>query len=605
MKVTKKTVCDIFLYRTEISSELGSIGSIENNQVQVINFASYKNIVESLTLGLMALGLKQQSKVCILSHTRKDWHFLDLSILCSGAICVPIYPNYPSKDIKFILEHAQSSILIVENEEQFKKIIPISAELEDLTKIICIEPVSNDLKSQVAEHITVINYEELMNLGIDELQSHPDQFHLTIQNISEESTATIVYTSGTTGEPKGAVITHKALYQVLENIKKYCHHAFHELDRLLTFLPLSHVLGRCESFFPMLFGCEAIYAESHDPLLENIKVARPTLMIAVPRIFEKIYENVMSEINKNPLQKGVFDWAMKCTNEYYETIDNDRTPKTSVMAQYYLAQKTIFEKIYAQFGGNLRYFISGGAPLSVNIIKFLRNANLTVLEGYGLTETVAPCCVNPMNKQIPGTVGQPLGDVELKFLEDGEILIKSEAMFKEYYKNPEATSQVLDEDGWFHTGDLGKITPQGFLKITGRKKDLIITSSGKNIPPQKIETLLKNSLYINEACLIGDKKKFITALISINKEAFLKHYDEFEITEDADTKFLSTHPKIESLIKQEIELINEELASFEQIKRFKILPLRLTTQNYLTPSLKLKKKKIHKDFKNLIDAMYK
>jgi len=605
MNISKKTVCDIFLHRAEISSGLSSIGSIENGQAQSITFENYKNIVESLSVAFIALGLKQQSKVCILSHTRKDWHLLDLSILCTGAISVPIYPNYPSKDILFIIDHCEAEVLVVENAEQFRKIIPISGKLNNIKKIITIEPISQELQNQLEVAVNVISYEDLINIGITELQSHPDQFHLTIQNVNEDSIATIVYTSGTTGIPKGAVITHKAIYQVLENIKKYSHHAFFESDRLLTFLPLSHVLGRCESFFPLIFGCEAIYADSSEKLLENIQQVSPTLMVAVPRVFEKIYDKAMAEIKSNQIKKPLFDWAMSCTNNYYKSIDDDRTPKTKTLIEYHLAQKLVFKNIYNQFGGKLRYFISGGAPLSVEIIKFLRNSNLTVLEGYGLTETVAPCCVNPMNKQIPGTVGQPLGDVELKFLDDGEILIKTEAMFKEYYKNPEATAEVIDEDGWFHTGDIGIINEHGFLKITDRKKDLIITSGGKNIPPQKIENLLKHSSYISDALVIGDKKKFITALIAVDRDSLSKHFDDFEIEDDAELKYLASHPLINKLLQKEINFINEDLASFESIKKFKIIPCELTTDNYLTPSLKMKKKAIVADYKLLIDAMYR
>lgn len=603
MKLAKKTVCDIFLHRTALSAKDGSIGSLENDEVQVITFANYKNIIESLTVALLSYGVKQQSKVCILSHTRKEWHFMDMSILCTGAICVPIYPNYPSRDILFIIEHSEAEILIIENEEQFKKIIPISGKLKNIKRIITIDPIRDELKQELEFAIHISDFEELVNLGISELQNQPDLFHLTIQNISETSTATIVYTSGTTGDPKGAVITHLALYQVLENIKNYSHKGFNEDDRLLTFLPLSHVLGRCESFFPLIFGCEAIYASSNEKLIENIKVVKPTLMVAVPRVFEKIYEMVMHRFD-NPVRKSLFDWAMGCANDYFKAIDSDRTPKTRTLIEYHLAQKLVFNNIYQQFGGKLRYFISGGAPLSVEIIKFLRNSNLTVLEGYGLTETVAPCCVNPMNKQIPGTVGQPLGDVELRFLDDGEILIKSAAMFKEYYKNPKATAEVLGEDGWFHTGDIGFINEQGFLKITDRKKDLIITSGGKNIPPQKLENILKYSTYIQDAVIIGDKRKYITALIIIDKDAVSKHFDEFEIPDDAEMQDLANHSKVINLIQEEINLINEELATFESIKKFKILPLELSTENYLTPSLKLKRKNLMADYKALIDAMY-
>jgi long-chain acyl-CoA synthetase len=443
-----------------------------------------------------------------------------------------------------------------------------------------------------------------MHLGAAQLQLNPDQFQGTIETIKEDDIATIVYTSGTTGEPKGAVITHKALCQVLLNVKKFSLNAFHKEDRLLTFLPLSHVLGRCESFFPIIFGCQAVYAESINKLIPNISVVKPTLMVAVPRIFEKIYEKTMSTLDENFIKRSLFDWANKSANDYFEAIDSDKTPRSKTIVEYQLAKKLVFQKIYDLFGGRIRYFISGGAPLSPKIIQFLRNTNLTVLEGYGLTETVAPCFVNPMNKQIPGTVGQPIGDVEIKFRDDGEILIKSEAMFSEYFKNPKATEEAIDQDGWFATGDIGEFNDKGFLRITDRKKDILITSGGKNIAPQHLENTLKLSALISQPVIIGDGRKYLTALIGIESEVLEPYFEQLEISDQCDTKALANHTGIIELIEKEIAKINLELASFETIKKFKILPIELNQDNYITPSMKIKRKLIHKDFEKLIDAMY-
>ncbi len=279
---------------------------------------------------------------------------------------------------------------------------------------------------------------------------------------------------------------------MLLNVKKFTRNGFSEDDRTFTFLPLSHVFGRADSFMPLIFGWECVYANSIDTIIDDMALARPTVMLAVPRIFEKIYAKVQGQIKEaNPVKQQLFEWAVQKAKDYFSEIDKDKAPSTSTILQYQLAYKLVFKKIYDLFGGRIRYFISGGAPLSKEIIEFLRYADLTVLEGYGLTETVAPCALNPLTKQLAGTVGQPTGDVEISFAEDGEILVRSEALFSEYLKNKEETDKAIDPEGWFHTGDIGHFTVDGYLKITDRKKDIIITSGGKNVAPQKIENLLK------------------------------------------------------------------------------------------------------------------
>lgn len=601
----KKTICDIFLERIERSPFANAVGSIENDKINFLTFQKYKDNIECLSLALVNLGLKAQTKACILSHTRKEWNFIDMAIMCSGAVSVPVYPSYTAEEVAYIINHCDAQFLIIENQEQFEKILEIQTELKNITKLISIDPIKQELVKKLDSKIQYIPYDECMSIGINGVQSNPDQFLHNIENINPDSLATIVYTSGTTGEPKGAMIKHIALFQVLQNVKKYTHSSIHDGDRFLTYLPLSHVLGRLESFFPILFGSETVYAQDMKNLINEIPLVRPTILVAVPRVLEKIYEKAIKAIDSNEIKKAAFTWATSTANDYFNTIYNDKTPKTATIIQYQLAKKIIFDKIYEMFGGKIRYFISGGAPLSTKIIEFMRNANLTVLEGYGLTETVAPCFINPMNFQVPGTVGQPMGDVEVKFLKDGEILIKSVAMFSGYYKNEKATNEVLNEDGWFHTGDIGEFNNKGYLKITDRKKDIIITSGGKNVAPQKIENLLKITPYISQAVIIGDKRKFLTALIGIEQEAFEKHFEDFELEEHCEHIDLANHPLVNQLIKNQIETINQELASFESIKKFKIIPCEITTENYLTPSLKIKKKLILRDFKALIEAMYK
>jgi long-chain acyl-CoA synthetase len=336
-------------------------------------------------------------------------------------------------------------------------------------------------------------------------------------------------------------------------------------------------------------------------------VARPTILISVPRIFEKVYSKVMDTIQKESnLKKKVFEWALAASNAYYEKINQDKSPTPFQIIQKNLAYKLVFEKIYNRFGGRIRFLVSGGAPLSPDIMTFLQNANLTILEGYGLTETIAPCILNPVVRQIPGTIGLPLGDVQVKFAEDGEIMLKTHALFSYYYKNEAATAEAFNQDGWFLTGDIGELTTDGYVRITDRKKDIIITSAGKNVAPQKIENILKLQKHISNAMVVGDKRKFLVVVISIDRDAFLEELDKYGISGHPPYEDLAHEAEIHNVIDLEIQAANKELASFESIKGFFIAPSDFTVENgHITPSLKLKKKVILNAYKKEIDALYK
>lgn len=605
MENIKETICDLLLSRAQQFPDLNAIGSIERKKVQFISFKSYKEFIECYSIAFIYLGVKSQTKVSIISSSRKEWNFIDMAIMCSGAVTIPIYPSYTPSEIEFILNHSDSEYLVIEGQEEFDKVLKIQNKIPHIKKIITFDQIKITAQSKLNENIELLSLDKFYHLGNLEVQNNPDQFQLTIERIAPDSLATIVYTSGTTGEPKGAMIKHQALFQVLKNIKKYTKNSVYHQDRFLTYLPLSHVLGRLESFFPILFACEAVYAGNAQKIIDNITIIQPSFLVAVPRILEKIYDKAMAEINANELKKVLFNLATNTANQYYETIENDKTPDTKIILEYQLAKKIIFNNIYRMFGGNIRYFISGGAPLNHKINEFLRNAGLTVLEGYGLTETMAPCCINPMNKQVLGSVGKPIGDVEINFGPDQEIFIRSKALFHHYYKDPETTQSVLTEDGWFATGDIGEFNPNGFLKITDRKRDIIITSGGKNIAPQKIENMLKLRPYISQAMVIGDQRKFLTALIGVEFESFLEKLKEFEISRSVPLRDLINQPQICQLIQDDVNQVNQDLAKFEQICDFRIISTEMTTDNYLTPSLKLKKKLLLQDFKCLINSMYK
>ncbi|MCM2349551.1 MAG: long-chain fatty acid--CoA ligase [Bacteriovoracaceae bacterium] len=599
-----RTLGRILKLRVQKTPDRYAIGWIENNEVKNLSFKEYKNTIEVLVSAFHKIGIMVGDKVAILAQTCKEWHLLDMATMCSRSCLVPIYPSYLPEEINYIFTHSDCSVLIVENDKQMEKVLPVIKEWKNLKMVISIHELSEETLKKFRNSYPYFTYKELLRLGKEELKAQPDLLENHIQNQLPEEYASIIYTSGTTGEPKGAVITQHAMTSMLLNVEATIKGAFSANDKTMVFLPLSHVLGRCDSLLPLVFGWQAVYAESMEKLVGNLQVVKPTVMIAVPRVFEKIYSAILEQVNQGSMfEKQAFKYAVKVAEKYFAKIDKDLSPTATEILEYKMVSKVVFSKIYNRFGGRIRYFVSGGAPLSPEIIKFLRYANLTILEGYGLTETVAPCCLNPLSKQVPGTVGRPMGDVQFTFGPDKEIKIKTEAMLKEYYKNPEATAEAI-KDGWFYTGDIGEFTPDGYLRITDRKKDIIITSGGKNVAPQKIENIAKTKPHISHLVVVGEKKNYLTALVGIEKERFLPMLEELELPTDCSVMDLAIHPKVKEVIQNEINEINQDLAQFETIKKFTIVTEEFTTDNFLTPSLKIKRKVVVERYKTQIEAMY-
>ena len=604
MNPATQTIGRLLLEKAAKFPERHAIGWIENNEVRNLSFSEYKNQIEYLVNGMRKIGIAIGDKIAILAQTSKDWHLFDMATLCSRCTLIPVYPTYLAHEVEFIFNHSDAIALIVENDKQMEKVIPVLSHLKNLKYIISINELSEDTLKKFRNSYPYFSMKELLRSGKEEAKAQPDFFENNIKDQQPDEMASIIYTSGTTGEPKGAVITQDGLVSMLKNVEMTIKGAFTPNDKTLVFLPLSHVLGRTDSLLPLVFGWQAVYAESIEKLIDNLAVVKPTVMIAVPRIFEKIYSKIMEKTTSGTMiEKQVFKWAVTAAEKYFQKIDFDLSPTASELLEYRLAKKLVFSKIYDRFGGRIRYFVSGGAPLSPEIIKFLRFANLTILEGYGLTETIAPVCLNPLAKQVPGTVGRPMGDVEISFAADGEILIKSRAMMKEYYKNPEATKETI-KDGWLYSGDIGEFTSEGFLKITDRKKDLIKTSGGKYVVPQKIENMAKMKPHISQFVVVGEKRNFVTALVGIEKEAFLHLLDDLNLPSDCSVSDLAKNAKVKDVIQNEINELNQNLAQYETIKKFTIVTEEFTTENFLTPSLKIKRKVVSDRYKNEIEKMY-
>ena len=469
--------------------------------------------VRHVARGLSSLGVRRGDRVAILSENRPEWAIADFACLTAGMTDVPIYPTLPSDQIAYILKDSGAAAIFVSNKAQAEKIREVRAQLPALKSVIGFDETPG-----------------MTNMSIVELEKRgtPGENRETIATYREDALlvkpddlATIIYTSGTTGEPKGVMLTHDNIYSNVEGARKAI--PFEGEDTALSFLPLSHIFERMGGHYLMwATGTSIAYAESIDTVPVNMQEVRPTIVLSVPRLYEKMYARVLeSALTGGFLKKKIFFWARGVADRWANDKLAGKTPAGLLASQYSIAQKLVFSKLKARTGARLRYFVSGGAPLAPEINKFFYAAGLEILEGYGLTETSPVIAVNtPANFRI-GTVGKPIDGVEVKIASDGEILTRGPHVMKGYYNKPDATREAIDPDGWFHTGDIGELR-DGFLAITDRKKDIIVTAGGKNIAPQPIENKVKTNKYVSQAVMIGDKRKFPIMLIVPNWDSLEK-----------------------------------------------------------------------------------
>jgi long-chain acyl-CoA synthetase len=555
-----------------------------------LTWSEVRNRVQSVSAALEEMGIHAGDAIAILSYTRPEWTIADLAILSLGAITVPIYHSNMTEEIYFICENAEVKGIFVENEQQLAKLNQVRGRLPNLKWVI--------LMSGKEPHANVL----LMDRLYETSPKRAAAYQSCLASITRETVASYVYTSGTTGQPKGAVLTHGNFLAAVTACKEVI--TLNPDEVSLFFLPLAHILARVIQFYQIGTGYIQAYAESIEKLAENMREVKPHFIVSVPRIFEKVYERIMSQVNAgSPMKKKLFDWSLSVGRSYARTKLNEDPPPVAVSLQYLIASRLVFKKIRDRLGGRMRFAISGGAPLSKEIAEFFHVIGIEILEGYGLTETSAAINCNYPGKAELGTVGPTLNGSEEKIADDGEILVRGEMVFKGYYKNPDATREVIDSDGWFHTGDIGEFTEKGNLKITDRKKDIIVTAGGKNIAPQKIENMLKNDKYVSQAVVHGDKRKYLTALITLN-------WEEVEKTARADGFYgngtpLFEHPKTHELVRQIIERNNRQLPKYETIKRFTVLENDLTQEaGELTPTLKIKRRFIEKKYASELGKLY-
>jgi long-chain acyl-CoA synthetase len=566
-------------------------------QYMGISFTKCRRKVELFALGLASLGVKNEEKVAIISENRPDWVVADMGIVALGAVDVPIYPTLTPPQIAYILNDAEVKIVIVSNTLQLGKILKIEQEVRTLQRII----VMNEKLEQ--RNGKTLTFPEVLIHGEQFEKSHRTFFRDAIGKVRTEDLLTIIYTSGTTGNPKGVMLTH---HNLCSNIKAAADTIpLNERDTLLSFLPLCHSFERMAGYYTaMACGSTVAYAESTETVSDNLLEVRPTVVTTVPRLFERIYTRIMKQIdNSPPARQRIFRWAVSVGKEF--ALEGKRGDVSPLLRfQQALADRLVFSKLKQRTGGRIRFFVSGGAALSRELGEFFEAVGITIIEGYGLTETSPVLTANRVDDYKFGTVGKPMPGVEIKIAEDGEILAKGPNIMKGYYNDPSATSDVIDKDGWFHTGDVGMFDPQGHLMITDRKKHLFVSSGGKNIAPQPIESLFLQSKFIDQFVLVGDGRMFLSALI-VPEFDILKSYAQnagISFTVDSD---LTRTEDIRKLYEKEIQRIQKDLPTYERVRRFELLPEQLTVERgEITPTLKVKRKDVEKKYATLIEKMY-
>ena len=549
--------------------------------------------VKHFCLGLKELGLERGDKIIILSENRPEWVMSDFSHMCLGAITVPIYTSLVPDQIRYIIDDSDAKAVIVSNQEQWRKIGMVKATLSKVKHFIT-------FMEQAPEG--TLTFSQVQELGQRLAAKDPGLFERLALEVKPGDEASLIYTSGTTGLPKGVILTHSNFLSNIKSVSTIIEFSYK--DTVLSFLPLSHVLERMVTFTYIYKGCGIGYAESVETVAENLLEIRPNIMVSVPRVFEKIYARVMDNVlSSSGLRKRIFFWALKVGREYgRRKLLKEAIPR-GLQRKKNLAHKLVFSKIIERTGGRVRFFVSGGAPLSKDIAEFFYALGLVVLEGYGLTETSPVISVNTFENLRFGTVGKPIPGVEVKIAPDGEILTRGPHVMKGYYKKEAETKEVF-EGGWFHTGDIGHIDEDGFLVITDRKKDIIVTAGGKNIAPQPIENILKTNPYISNAVVIGDRRRFVCALIVPNFEK-LEEYARFSNISFGDCTELVKNKQVVNFIKAEVDRATPNLASYEKLKRIALLDRDFEIEKgEITPTLKIKRNIIEQKYKSLIDALY-
>ena len=558
-----------------------------------LTHAEVEERVRAVSLGLRELGIRPGDRVAILSENRPEWAIADYACLCARAADVPIYPTLPTKQAEYILRDSGAVAVFCSNAAQLAKVLEVRDNLPALRPVIAFD---------AAARPGVMNLAELEALGRAVVAKYP-QFRSEALAVEPDQLATLIYTSGTTGDPKGVMLSHNNLWSNVRSSLQVM--TVVPGDECLSMLPLSHVFERMVGYTMFDAGVIINYAESFEKVATNMQEVRPTIVLSVPRFFEKVYARVLeSALAGSGLKRRIFFWAKRTGDAWatYRLAGLAVPPALAVKRA--IADRLVFSKLRARTGGRVKFFVSGGAPLSAEIAKFLFSAGLPVAEGYGLTETSPVLTINPLQRVKIGTVGPVIPGVQLRIAPDGEILAKGPGIMQGYYNKPDATREAIDADGWFHTGDIGELDADGYLRITDRKKDLIVTAGGKNIAPQPIENLAKSNKFVANVVMLGDKRKFPIMLVVPNFDNLERWARERRLSYSSRAALIAL-PDVRAKVEREVMGELRDLAKFEMPKRVLLLEHDFSIEaGDLTPTLKVKRRVVERRYKDLVDRAY-
>ncbi len=597
---TEETIVSLFQHQESKRGDRPALRTKRAGAWETVTWGEWAKRSRAIAAELVALGAAMGDRAAIFANTREEWVFADVGILFAGGITVPVYQTLIGEQAAYILDDSEAKILFAENASFVQRIFDASpSSIERLTAIILFDGEGMEKLSVALRAKATTLREILAKKRTDDETSHVSD---RASRVAPKDLATLVYTSGTTGPPKGVMLTHANFAfetgSVLDLVE------LSETDEQLLFLPMAHIFAKILVVMQIRIGSITSFAESIVKAMDNAMEVNPTYMGCVPRLYEKIYAAANDKAQKgSPLARSIF--ASSIDVGRHVARNNERGEKTSwlLSVQHKLADKLVLSKVRARFGNRIRFAITGGAPLAKELMEWFHGTGLIVLEGYGLTETTAASNITLPTKYRFGTVGAALPGVEVKIAGDGEILMRGPNIMRGYWKKEEATREVLEEDGWFHSGDIGIIDDQGFLKITDRKKDIIVTAGGKNVAPQNIENLLKQSPWISQAMVHGDKRPYLVALLTLNPEAL----DRFarETGRTIAPEAYATDDGLRKQLQAEIDHANAKLSSFESVKKFAILPKDFTIEGgELTPTLKVKRKVVTEQHRAMLDAFY-
>ena len=597
----EKTINHVFKNRVEKYKNRTAVEKKLNGEWQAASWKEYYRNSRATGLGLCAFGLKKGDRVCILSENRLEWLYADMGTMGVGAVVVPIYTTLTSEEIAYIIGNSEARFIFVEDEVQLNKVMEAVDSCPTIEKIVLFED-----KYMIQDISVLMSFKELLETGENLHEEDTSLFEKLSDMVEPEDLATIVYTSGTTGVPKGAMISHKNIIAVVEALDSVRPHYAFDTDQTVPFLPLSHVFERVAGhFYGMYVGITSSYAESIDTLIVDFYEKRPTVILAVPRVCEKVYQKIISQVQEqSKLKQKVFFWGQKIGARISELKESRKSIPVFLNIKYKIAYKIIFQKLMEKLGGRVRWMTASGAPTAREIIQFFNAAGIMVIQGYGMTECTAPATMQNISHYKIGSAGEAIPCNDVKISDDGEILIKGDNVTKGYWKMEQETKEAFTEDGYIMSGDIGYIDENGFLYITDRKKDLIITSGGKNVAPQKIENLFKSDPLFSQFIVIGEKKKYLSALCNINLEQAEKIAEDKKIPYGKSADLLK-NDKFLMVVQKHVDRLNSKLARFETIKKYRIIDHEFSQDTgELTPSLKVKRKVVHEKYRELIDSMY-